>query len=449
MRGGNSPLFKLLKMKNILHFDCDLESHWSSTDTKEVNFDIQSWFGSFTDDSRDLLNIVKEPYIPQKGDKIYFLPEVSVPRVKFKNVSIEYGIKTVRDVAQANVFFGCSKSAHHMTDTKWAYKLPTTELKEFIELIEHRLDGHTKAKIETALEFYDNDVVAINWTIMNNIHGAMSNTTCSKYSERILTIDDDFKEEFEHLQSLKIYDESSVIDILNGEEAAVIDKDMFEHIREMFKSSDRDNWVLAMEIMANSKYTESLIYLELLFYFNANRIADVNSKNHVNFKSLVSYLGKNMKYLHTDIDEVVDSLIKKNQFTPNKLEIVMEYLSGDIQNTGDSKYFTVKTITVHPDHIADLGSNYTYEVQADYVGPEKDIDLDEEERVSVQNEILISEEDDELLGEAFARLERKELKNELIALEEASNDTKVTLETELLPTNLQTTTNESNDIDWF
>ena len=145
----------------------------------------------------------------------------------------------------------------------------------------------------------------------------------------------------------------------------------------------------------------------------------------------------------------MDSLIKKNQFTPNKLEIVMEYLSGDIQNTGDSKYFTVKTITVHPDHIADLGSNYTYEVQADYVGPEKDIDLDEEERVSVQNEILISEEDDELLGEAFARLERKELKNELIALEEASNDTKVTLETELLPTNLQTTTNESNDIDWF
>jgi hypothetical protein len=158
-----------------------------------------------------------------------------------------------------------------------------------------------------------------------------------------------------------------------------------------------------------------------------------------------------MRYLNTDIDEVVDSLVKKDQFTPDKLEIVMEYLSGDIQNTGDSKYFTVKTITVHPDHIANLGSNYTYEVQTDYVGPEKDIDLDdEEERVSVQNEILISEEDDELLGEAFARLERKELKDELIALEEASNDTEVTLKTELLSNNHQITqTNESNDIDWF
>jgi len=447
-------------MKNILHFDCDLESHWSSNDTSEVSFNIQSWFGSFTDDSRDLLNIVKEPYVPQQGDKIYFLPEVSIPRVKFKNISLEYGIKTVRDISQANIFFGCSKSAHSMTDSKWAYKLPTTELLQFIELIVHRLDNHTKDKLETALEFYDNDVVAISWTIMNNIHGALSGTTGSKYSERILTIDDAYKEEFEHLQSIKIYDESSVIDILNGEEATVIDKNMFEHIREMFNSSDRDNWVLAMEIMANSKYTESLIYLELLFYFYSNRISDINTKNHVNFKSLVSYLGKNMRYLHTDIDNVVDSLIAKDQFIPDKLEIVMEYLSGDIQSTGDSKYFTVKTITVHPDHIANLGSNFTYEVQADYINPEKDIDLDdEEERVSVQNEILISEEDDELLGEAFARLERKELKDELIASEEdiahelygVDNDNiEVTLKTELLSNNHQITqTNESTDIDWF
>ena len=135
--------------------------------------------------------------------------------------------------------------------------------------------------------------------------------------------------------------------------------------------------------------------------------------------------------------------------------IDLKYLSQYIQNTGDSKFFTVKTITIHPDHIAQLGSNYTYNVQDDFVGPELPVEFDdedshdEEERFSVQNEILISEEDDELLGEVFARLERKELKDELIALEEVSNDMEVTLETELLPTNPQTTTNESTDIDWF
>jgi hypothetical protein len=136
-------------MKNILFFTCDLDTHWSANDTKEVSFNIQSWLGTFTEDTTDLLDIVKKPYIPQHGDKIYFLPEVSVPRVKFKNVSVEYGIKTVRNPDQANIFFGCSKSLHHMTSTKWAYKLPTSELKNFIEILDHRLDKHTKDKLES------------------------------------------------------------------------------------------------------------------------------------------------------------------------------------------------------------------------------------------------------------------------------------------------------------
>ena len=424
-------------MKQILYFNFELDTHWSSSDTKHVSCEIDSWLGTFTEDSSALLNIVKTSYVPQQGDKIYFLPEVSVPRVKFKNISVEYGIKTVRDVKQANIFFGCSKSVHHMTSNKWAYKLPTSELKDFIQLIDHRFDGHTRDKIETALEFYENEEVAISWTIMNNINGAIANNHCSKYSQRVVTIDDDYKEEYEHLQSLTIYDESCVIDILNGEDAAVIDEEMYEHLGEMFKSSDRDNHVLAMEIMANSKYTESLIYLELLFHDYAARIMDIHTKNHVNFKSLISYLGKNMRSLYTDIDDIGDSLVNKGQFTVDKLEIIMKYLGNYIQDHGNQKYFTVKTITVHPDHIASLGSNYTYSVQDDYVGPEMPVEFEEEERVAApEMEAIFTEEEDEVMGEMIAELDIE--------------DTEVTLETELLPTNLEITqTNEPTDIDWF
>lgn len=420
-------------MKNILRFSCDLDTHWSASDTSSVSFSIESLLGTFTEDSNDLLTIVKQPYIPQRGDKIYFLPEVSVPRVKFKNVCVEYGIKTVRDITQANVFFGCSKSTHYMTNNKWDYKLPTSDFKAFIEVLNHRLDGHTKDKIETALEFYDNDDVAISWNIMNNIGGALPSHNGSKYSQRLVTIDEDFREEYEHLKSITIYDESIVIDILNGEDATVINKEMYEHLSEMFRSSDTDNHVLAMEIMANSKYTESLIYLELLFNAYASKIMDIHSKNHVNFKSLVSYLDKNMRYLHTDIDDIVDSLVNKSQFTVDKLEIIMEYLSEEIQNRGDSKYFTVKTITVHPDYIAQLGSNYTYGVQDDFVGPEVPIEFEEE---------------DEDMGEMIAIIGETELAHDLYGVD--NDNIEVTLKIELLPTNLEITqTNEPTDIDWF
>ena len=425
-------------MKQILYFNFELDTHWSSSDTKHVSCEIDSWLGTFTEDSSTLLDIVKTPYTPQQGDKIYFLPEVSVPRVKFKNVSLEYGIKTVRNIKEANVFFGCSKSTHHMTINKWPYKLPTSELKEFIQLIDHRLDGHTRDKIENALEFYENEEVAISWTVANNVNGAIANSKCSKYSQRVVIVDDQYKEEYQHLQSITIYDESCVIDILNGEDATVIDKEMYEHLGEMFKSSDTDNHVLAMEIMANSKYTESLIYLELLFHDYASRIMDIHSKKHVNFKSLVSYLGKNMRSLYTDLDDIGDSLLNKGQFTTDKLEIVMEHLSSEIQNRGDSKYFTVKTITIHPDHIAQLGSNYTYSVQDDYVGPEMPIEFEEEEEraATPEMEAIFTEEEDEVMGEMIAELDIE--------------DTEVTLETELLSNNHQITqTNEPTDIDWF
>ena len=260
-----------------------------------------------------------------------------------------------------------------------------------------------------------------------------------------MTIDDDFKEEYEHLRSVTIYDESCVIDILNGEEAAVIDRDMFEHIREMFNSSDKDNHVLAMEIMANSKYTDSLIYLELLFYYYSSRIMDTHTKSHVNFKSLVSYLGKDMRSLSTNIDEVTKSLMNKDQFTPDKVEIIMDYLHNDIVNYGNSKFYTVKTISVDPQYIAQLGTNYTYNIQDDYVGPELPIEFDdEEERVAAPDmEAIFTEEEDEKIGEMISLIEEET--NELLV-----SPDEIIIDLEIIPTNPQTiTTNESNDLDWF
>jgi hypothetical protein len=165
---------------------------------------------------------------------------------------------------------------------------------------------------------------------------------------------------------------------------------------------------------------------------------DTHTKSHVNFKSLISYLGKDMRSLQTNIDDVTKSLMNKDQFTPDKVEIVMEYLHSDIVNYGDSKFYTVKTISVNPEYIAQLGTNYTYSVQDDYVGPELPIEFDdEEERVAApEMEAIFTEEEDETMGEMITELDNEPVE--------------VTLETELPSINHQITqTNESNDLDWF
>ena len=403
----------------------------SNNPPREIMLNVLSYVGGFDNDHGCDLNIVKKAYVPQKGDKIFFLPQVNIPRIKFKNVALEYGIKTVRDITQANVFFGNAKSNHDMTTNTWSYKVSKTDFQKYIDLIADKLDDHTLSNVETALEFYTNQYVAVPYNVLNHIVDTVPNNSGARYSTRLTFIKEEYKEEYLHLMNLEIYDEASVIDMLNGEEATVIDETMYDHLREMFKSSDTDNHVLAMEIMANSKYTESLIYLELLFYYEYYQISNCHTKNHVNFKSLLSYLDKNKNYMSTDIDDIAKSLINKGQFTTDKIDIMMKYLSDVIQNRGDSDYFAVKSITIKPDQVHHLNANYTHEVIADFPEPE----------------IEISEEDIET---AISRIERKELKLELIALEEESaKEHLAPIKEEEESINHQINTNEPTDIDWF
>ena len=354
---------------NILTISSNVNRYYNyedSTEAPEFSFTLN--VGGFDSDIVDAVNLLKTPYTPVKGDKIYFLPAVNVPRIKFKNVCVEYGVKNIRDIEQANVIFGSKKSLYEMTDSCWKYKCPTKNFLEFFELVKDKMDDYDIEKTETALEFYTNEFVAIDYYFAECIqkHFQFSDHH-NYYSNKMVTVKDQYKDLFLTILNKEILDESSVINVLNGEDATEIDKVMFDHISDMFNSSDTDNHVLAMEIMANSKYVESLIYLELLFYKHSNTIYQTHSKNHVNFKSLISYLGKDKTYLDTSMDNIVDSLRDKDQLTPDKLDILLSYAAKDIQMNGDSKYFTVKTISVKPDILAELNANYTYGIQEDYV----------------------------------------------------------------------------------
>jgi hypothetical protein len=423
---------------NIIKITCDIARYSENYDRfPDGTFDIDILTGNFDTEVTDLFNLVKKPYTPSKGDKIYFLPGVNIPRVKFKNVCVEHGIKTIRDIEQATVIFGSKKSLCDITTSHWSYKCKTSDFKDFIKLYEADIDNHSLEKIENAFEYYDQEFIAIDYNLKDWIANKVSGGNSFPYSQRLSMIKDEYADLFNSLLNKEILDESCVMNVLNGEDATEIDKEMFEHLSEMFESSDNDNHVLAMEIMANCKYVESLIYLEMLFYKYAGRISDKHTKNHVNFKSLLGYLEKDKSYLGTDIDDIAKSLENKDQFTTDKLEIIMEYLSKDIQNTGDSKYFTVKTITVHPDYIANLGSNYTYEVQKDYVPilVEKPITEEEIEEIPIQIEAVIEEQESEFTVEDS--LEEEVVTNlDNICDEPESN-------------NNQIKTNDTNDFDWF
>ena len=427
--------------EQILNITTNL-GYWGDLNTHgDVVISIDSTIGSFNRDH--IITLSTDEYVPTKGDKVYFLPGVTVPRVKFKEIALEYGIRTVRNPNDANVFFGNRSTVDKITDGRWVYKVETKYLIDALDKDNLDLDEFYIDKLKTALEFYTNEFITTDHPFALAIA-----EDAEKSQVRMNTISDDFTE-----LGKAIYEESTIINKLNGQDASIIDAVMFKQLSTMFNSSDTDNRVLGMEILANCKYSASLPYMLLLFKDFSGQMYNSHTKNHVNFKSLVNWLGGNILHRNS-IDDLCDILKDKGQFVPKNLDILLNHSHEDILSRGNSRYFVIKVITLEEEELANLNSNYEYKtVNTDYVP----VEIEEE----------VSDKD---ITDAFTMMERNELKSELIELESnlakgdleelkgheiseeviAEEAVETSLELESVSNNHQITqTNESTDFDWF
>jgi hypothetical protein len=419
-----------------------LNFEYTYSDTTLDNFNVRIETTNYFDPSSDAFNIVKNEYTPMKGDKLYFLPGVNIPRIKLKDLATKFGIRTVRDVNEATIIFGSSKTKDKMTGSSWKYKIPTPLVQLFFETYKNDMDDYQFSKIETALEFYTEEYILTDWSTARNF----TDTDCPQFnsyslqpayldyvnnkkssSEYVYDVTTEYLSIFNSLKDREIIDESCLLDQLNGDDAIIIDADMFTQLSTMFNSSDDDNHILAMEILANSKYKESLLYIEMIFKNHSYSIGNCHTKNHVNFKSLLSYLGKSNRYIDTSLDDIMDSLISKKVLTKDKVDILLENYGHEINNRGDSTYFKVQTITVNEDTLSLLNENYNYKVIKDYE-PSIVENLEEEEL----DEVI----EDELINEIV----NEPIEIEIIIEEEKELEILIESKTE---------NNESTDIDWF
>ena len=370
--------------------------------------------------TEDMFTAYLNEYTPTKGDKLYFLPGVNVPRIKLKDLALQHGIRTVRNIDEATHIFAARNTKDKITNVEWKYSMDLTDFTDLMNDPNMYMDERYRENIREALENYEEDRVLFNYAQYNDIrHG--DNAAVLSYIDKMNsslyynTINDDYSDLCNKIIGITVYDEMAILKHINGDDATIIDETMYEQIHQMFESNDKDNHILAMEIMANSNYVDSLLYLEMLFKEHSYSISDSHTKNHVNFKSLIGYLNKNKGYLGTNIDDIVKSLIDKGVLTVDKLNVLMRKYSNEIGNNGNTDYFKVKTVTVNEDLLKQLNTNYTYQHVEDFV-----TEVSEDNSpgvVGVEEEVEISNED---IEEAFTRIERNELKSELIALEEST-----------------------------
>jgi hypothetical protein len=255
----------------------------------------------------------------------------------------------------------------------------------------------------------------------------------------VIAIEDEWVPVIQKCKGKIIYDEGGVVDLLNGDAASVIDADMFKQLSTMFESSDSDNHILAMEIMANCKYNASLPYLLLLFKDFSHKMYNCHTRNHVNFKSLTGWIGRDI-LSRNDLDTLCSVLQDKNQYVPEALDIFLNHSHQDILNRGESNYLTIKVISLNPDYAI---PGYDYKVIPEV----------EETEEELESEFAAEDNFDEAIESVIDLTESTEtIEEEIVSEFELTTEvSEETLETpEVLNTNQKIEkTNESDDFEWF
>lgn len=387
-------------MENTLIIELSISNsdYYNNYDLSLLDFNTQVNIQAATFNNVGTLFPLSTGYEPKEKDKLFFAKSVNIPRVKLKNLTKDYKIKATTKIEEANAVFISSNTASKYTAVSWHYHVRTDKFKEFFEAAVDAgyFDDYHSTKIKDALEFYESELIAIDYNtrqILEDVHIPFRLTEGTSYSsQRLNYITDEYYDSYKDILDFTgdVYDESELLKYLNGSDAIAIEENMYESLCEMFDSSDRDNHTMAMEIMANSQFEDSVLYLSLLFNKYYNDMQNSRTKSHVNFKSLLALMDIRSNYFHLSIDDIVLKLKKHNKLTKENVDLLLKKLGDVITERGNSNYFKVKTITMTEDMLAVLNLNYEYTLHGDFEPQSPEIEEVVEEVVSLEEEAVVA-----------------------------------------------------------
>jgi len=410
-------------MEKFVHIDLTNGSEYNNIRGLDVNI-----IEGLEDSVSTFVN--SKGYVPTKGDTIYLLPGVNIPRMKLKDLALNLGIRVVRDPAKATVVFSGKSSVGKLTTSTWYYFADVNTILENVKKL--CSDQYYIDKLETAISSTGATRVCSGWSDMRN---TLCNGDINIYeSQYIYGIEPEYVDTYNAIQGKPIYCESELITNINGDDSTVIDYDVYKQLKSMFESSDDDNHILAMEIMANSHYEKSVLYLLMLISDFSHKISNTHTKNHVNFKSMLAYFNWIPRNISSQsADDIIKIIDGKGLLTLDMIKILYKEYTDDIhRNIAYDEVFEIKEITIKQDYLDKL--NLTF---LNLINPE------ELEVTDPVDEIVT----DELIEAAITNIKRDELKSELIAIEEELSADQGTPEEE--SNNNQIEKTNGDDFEWF
>ena len=364
------------------------------------------------------LNFSTAKWTPQMKDKIYFMKGCTVPRIKLKDLSVKYKIRTTTDINTATVVVGSDRAGEKLFKSTWMHNVAAKVFFATVEALKELssdFDEYYVERIDDILAGFDRnelEFIAVDWHTArlcrpnDSNNGPLGQAVLNKLgltkdqfkkagyrnntNDHIWTISDENLEIYDEVKTKNIIEQNALLEVVNGDDAVLIDLDTYQNLRNMFKSSDSDNHVMAMEIMANANYLESLLFLEMLFFHHSSEIEYSRTKNHVNFKSLKNYLGRG-SHSNTHIDGVFATLLSFGKLDQDALAFIMEDQKVYFKNNNYSKYVQPTAFGINPEFQPQLNYKWVHKTEG-FVDETTVIEAEEEEVVEdTVEEVTVSE----------------------------------------------------------
>ncbi len=340
--------------------------------------------------TRDLLVDGSDPklkdriYNPIPGDKIYLYPGCNVPRFKMKQFCQNNKVALVKhaDKAQAT-FIG----EHMVNDLYREHHLNEVNKLEIISWLEK------DSKIEVSGNWWEElknniilaDGVYITGPMISYMMESRGDEGIESTPETLLEIKDVAKVESMYNTS-SLYFQDEILRRINT--GVVMDDDMYLRIRDMLKSTDKENIKLAMEAMANCDYEKSCVNILLLIEEFGTILYNSGLKHHVNFKSLMKFFDLST-LLNIDIDVMITSLLHKKLLSKQNLDRLMPMAMLKVEEDGNCRHFSVNNLILSPEILKGLEDNILEEKIPIGLGYVAGIDPYANKRLNVLGEVTV------------------------------------------------------------
>jgi len=337
------------------------------------------------DSENDLFE--KKHYTPTYKDRLFLAKHCNIPRVKVKNLTEKYKIKVTTKLENANAIFVSDDFVMKNASSSFYYTIKGLTFKKMLKYLvkESKIDNRDYTNIlahdprfnkDSEEEPYD---VIINNATQQQLNALLNNAIHLDHDDSYsydYYFDYQAKAYIDSLinSGVPIYLEKEIMVHLNPSDAIIIEEDTFETLDEMFSSSDDDNVVLAMEIIANAEFKKSLAYILILFLKHRHKMDNSPTKRHVNFKALCKLLPKCL-YNGFDANDIAFYLKDYKLFNVENLNIVLKHLGTNVLNANfnnEHNVFQIKVITLNSKSLEELNSNYKWIVKKDYIPVKKE-----------------------------------------------------------------------------